>query len=190
MIHDMKPPGSGDATTKKRKQPRNTTSGKFDATDPHADPELMDQLVRMVRAIQELEPFLAASVLAFTQTGDKLSAGMASMVGGYIATLKDAALRDLAADPESLKDAKKRRLEAQRLGNMPLEEVQRVQQRAADWLATGEVTPRQLAQAHPQVLQALMLAVARVGLSADSGGPAIERLMEVVALDKPQEGGQ
>ncbi len=186
----MKSHDRGEQATKKRKPARDATSGKFEQASPHADPELMDQLVRMVRAIKELEPFLAASVLAFTQTGDQLSAGMASMVGGYIATLKDAALRDLAADPESLKEAKKRRLDAERLGNMPLEEVQRVQQRANDWLAMTEVTPRQLAQAHPQVLQSLMLAVARVGVSADSSGPALDRLMEVVALDKPQGGVQ
>lgn len=186
----MKSPDRGEQATKKRKPARDATSGKFEEASPHADPELMDQLVHMVRAIKELEPFLAASVLAFTQTGDQLSAGMASMVGGYIATLKDAALRDLAADPESLKEAKKRRLDAKRLGNMPLEEVQRVQQRASDWLAFKEVTPAQLAHAHPQVLQSLMLAVARVGVSADSSGPALDRLMEVVALDKPREGGQ
>lgn len=186
----MKSPERGEQATKKRKPARDTTSGKFEAASPFSDPELMDQLVRMVRAIQDLEPFLSASVLAFTQLGDKWSAGIASMVGVYIATLKDAALRDLAADPESLKDAKKRRLEAKRLGNLPLEEVQRVQQLASDWRSMAEVTPRQLAQAHPQVLQSLMLAVARVGVLADASGPALARLMEVAALDKPQEGGQ
>lgn len=186
----MKSPERGDQATKKRKPARDATSGKFETASPHTDPDLMDRLVRMVQAVNDLEPFLSASVLAYTQTGDKLSAGMASMCGSYLATLKAAALRDLAADPESLKDAKKRRLEAKRLGNMPLEEVQRVQQRASDWLSMTEVTPRQLAQAHPQVLQSLMLAVARVGVSADSSGPALARLMEVAALEKPQEGGQ
>lgn len=190
MIHNVKPHDSGAAATKKRKPSRDSTSGKFDAASPHTDPELMDQLVRMVRAVQELEPFLSASVLAFTQTGDKVAAGMASMFGSYIATLKDAALRDLAADPDSLKESKKRRLDAKRLGNMPLEEVQRVQRRASEWLSMKEVTPAQLANAHPQVLQSLMLAVARVGISADSSGPALDRLMQVVALDKPREGGK
>lgn len=188
MIHNMKPPGSGDATTKKRKQPRNTTSGKFDAADPHTDQELMDDLVRYVRAIQVLEPFVAASVLAYTQVGDKLSAGIGSLVGAYLGTLKDYALRDLAADPESLKEAKKRRLDAQRLGNVPLEELQRVQQRAADWLVHGEVTPRQLATAHPDVLRALMAAVARVGVAADRAS-SFDQLLELVEAQR-MEGGK
>lgn len=186
----MKSQERGEQATKKRKPVRDSSSGKFEESSPLTDPELMDQLMRMVRAIQALEPFLATSVLAFTQAGDKLAAGMASMCGSYLSTLKDAALRDLAADPESLKEAKKRRLDAKRLGNLPLEELQRVQQRASDWLGMVEVTPRQLAEAHPHVLQSLMLAVARVGVSTEGGGPTLEKLLQVVELDKPREGGQ
>lgn len=156
VIHNVKRADSGAIPTKKPKAGRNPTSGKFDAGDPHTDPELMDQLVRMVRAVRDLEPFLSASVLMFTQLGDKTLASLAALVGGYLSTLKDEALRDLAADPESLKEAKKRRLDAKRLGNVPLQEQQRIQQRAADWLIETEVTPRQLASAHPEVLRSIM----------------------------------
>jgi hypothetical protein len=172
VIHNVKRADSGAIPTKKPKAGRNPTSGKFDAGDPHTDPELMDQLVRMVRAVRDLEPFLSASVLMFTQLGDKTSASLAALVGGYLSTLKDEALRDLAAEPESLKDAKKRRLDAKRLGNIPLQEQQRIQQRAADWLIETEVTPRQLASAHPEVLRSIMAVAAHLAVCLPPGGDA------------------
>ena len=84
---------------------------------------------------------IAATVLAFKQLGDKDSAQLASLVGHYLDTLKAQALRSLSVDPEAQKNAKKARLDAKRLGNLPLEEVQRIQQNA---------------RASPQVLSALM----------------------------------
>lgn len=184
MIHNVKSTNSGAIPTKKRKSARNPTSGKFEAGDPHTDPALMDQLVRMVRAVRDLEPFLSASVLMFTQLGDKRSASLAALVGTYLATLKDEALRDLAADPESLKDAKKLRLDSRRLGNVPLQEQQRIQQLASDWLIETEVTPRQLATAHPEVLRSIMAVAAHlaVGLPADVEASALPSLAAVTNL--------
>lgn len=158
----MKRQERGDEATKRRPA-RDTASGKFEAASPFTDPALFDQLVRVVRAVTDLEPMLSASVLVFKQLGDHKSAAMASMVGTYLASLKDSALRDLAADPESLREAKKKRMEAKRLGNIPLEEQQRVQGMADAWKLEA-MTPLRLAQSHPQVLRSIMEVSMHVGL--------------------------
>ena len=44
-------------------------------------------------------------------------------------------MQELAVDPQSLKDAKKKRLEAVALGNMPLAEQDRIMRMAQAWLA-------------------------------------------------------
>lgn len=95
-------------------------------------------------------------VLCRPSLGDKDSAQLASLVGHYLDTLKAQALRSLSVDPEAQKNAKKARLDAKRLGNLPLEEVQRIQQNAREWLLDVDVTPVQLMKASPQVLSALM----------------------------------
>lgn len=160
MIHNVKPTGRGESATKKRKPPRNPTSGKFDAGDPYTDPQLMDDLVRYVRAITVLEPVLSGTVLAYKQLGEESSAQMVSMAGLVLADLKQRALQSLAVDPESRTEAKKKRLDAQRLGNVPMAEVQRVQALANEWLAAVPVTPVQLAKASPAVLESIMKSVA------------------------------
>ena len=141
--------------TKKRGAAR-SENGQFRALSPYEDAELLHQLVTMVRAIRDIQPMIAVTVLAFKQLGDKDSAKLASLVGSYLDTLKAEALRSLSVAPEELKRAKKLRLDIERLGNVPLEEVQRHQQIAREWLLDVDVTPVQLMKASPQVLNALM----------------------------------
>lgn len=54
--------------TKKRGAARND-KGQFEPLSPHEDPELLDQLVRLVRAVRDIQPMVAATVLAFKQLG-------------------------------------------------------------------------------------------------------------------------
>lgn len=155
MFHPMKSQDRTKPATKKRGAARND-KGQFEPLSPHEDPELLDQLVRLVRAVRDIQPMIAATVLAFKQLDDKDSAQLASLVGHYLNTLKDQALRSLSVDPEAQKDAKKARLDAKRLGNLPLQEFERIQQNAREWLLDVDVTPVQLMKASPQVLNALM----------------------------------
>ena len=60
---------------------------------------------------------------------------MYAVAGLTLSLLRDAVLRELAADSESYKDAKKKRLEAVALGNMPLAEQNRIMGMAQAWLA-------------------------------------------------------
>lgn len=168
VIHNVKRADSGAIPTKKRKPARNPTSGKFDAGDPFTDPDLMDNLVRYVRAITALEPLLSGVVLAYKQMGDEEAAQMVSVAGFVLADLKQQALQSLAVDPESRNEVKKKRIDARKLGNAPLEEVQRVQGLAREWLVSVPVTPAQLAKASPAVLDSIMKAVAPLLTSSGS----------------------
>lgn len=147
---------------KQRKRPpsRDQKSGKFDAP---LGPDQLQELVSVVRAVRDLEPVLAGSVLMFKQLDDEVSAGLASMCGLYLAELKRAALQALQADPESLASAKKLRLDAKVLGNLPISEQQRIEQLARDWTLEG-ITPAALASARPHVLQSILSLVAHTGL--------------------------
>lgn len=160
MIHNVKSSGSGAPATKKAKKARNQTSGKFESGNPWTDPQLMADLVQYVRAITTLEPLLSGVVLAHKQLGLEESAQLFSIAGLALADLKRTALQSLSADPESQKDAKKKRLDAQRLGNVPMEEMQRIQGLANDWLAAVPVTPVQLLKASPTVVDSIMRSVA------------------------------
>jgi len=144
-----------------RKPGRDADTGRFES-NPYADPQLLDQLVKVVRAVRDLEPMLAASVLALKQMGDDKSALIASTCGAYLATLKDAALSSLAVDSESLNELKKKRLEVERLGNVPMAEQERIRGLAEEWRLDG-MTPAKLLQANPQIMHSLIrLAVAVV----------------------------
>lgn len=169
--------------TKKRGAARND-KGQFEPLSPYEDPELLDQLVRLVRAVRDIQPMIAATVLAFKQLDDKESARLASLVGHYLDTLKAEALRSLSADPESQKEAKKARIEAKLLGNLPLQEVQRIQQNAREWLLDVDVTPVQLMKASPQVLNALMPLFMATAICAE------RKIQDAPALstDKPEGG--
>ena len=124
---------------RKRAAPRDPNSGKFEAGSPLNDPELMDYALRIVRAVDDLqEPIAKMAIYAEDETSAK---GMA-FVGATLAVLRDAILRQLAADPESLREAKKKRLDAKRLGNVPFEEQQRVMALANDWMALPSVAAR------------------------------------------------
>jgi hypothetical protein len=160
VIHNVKRTDSGAIPTKKRKSARNPTSGKFESGDPWTDPELMDQLVLYVRAITDLEPLLSGVVLAYKQLGQEEVAQMASLTGLMLAELKQSALLSLSADPESRKEVKKKRIDAQRLGNVPMAEMQRINGLANEWLARVPVTPAQLLKASPVVVDSIMKAVA------------------------------
>jgi hypothetical protein len=169
--------------TKKRGAARNE-KGQFEPLSPYEDPELLDQLVRLVRAVRDIQPMIAATVLAFKQLDDKDSAQLASLVGHYLDTLKDQAVRSLSVDPESQKEAKKARIEAKRLGNLPLQEVQRIQQNAREWLLDVDVTPLQLMKASPQVLNALMPLFKATAI----GVKPQEQHTPALPADKPQGG--
>lgn len=164
----MKSSARSVGATKKRRVSRNPTSGQFEAASPYDDPETLAELVRVVRAVRDLEPMLSASVLMFKQLGDQESAALASMVGTYLATIKQVALDDLSVDSETFKEVQKLRLEAKRLGNVPLSEQQRIQALAGEWQLDG-MTPAKLAQAAPQVLQTVMKFAAGRLLAIDNG---------------------
>lgn len=117
---------------RKRAPARDPDSGKFEAASPLSDPQLMDFALRIVRAVNDLEEPLAAMAL---HSEDEASAKGFAFVGATLAVLRDAMLQQLAADPESLKEAKKKRLDAKRLGNIPLQEQQRVMAMANEWMA-------------------------------------------------------
>ncbi len=155
---------------RKRPSARDSKSGRFEASTPFNDASHLYELVKVVRAIRDLEPLLAGTVLMFKQLGDDKSAALASMCGVYLSELKRGALEGLQTDPEMLRDAKKLRLEAKVLGNLPLAEQQRLQQLAAEWSLDG-VTPAKLAGQRPEVLQSVMEVVAAVGVPyfADDG---------------------
>ncbi len=84
---------------------------------------------------------LAGSVLASAMEGDDGGAKGYAAVGFFLANLKQLALRELSADPDSLREAKKLALDVKRLGNMPMEEEQRISKLAAAWMIGPDVTP-------------------------------------------------
>lgn len=127
---------------RKRAPARDVESGKFEAASPLTDPDLMDFAIRIVRAIKVLEEPLAGLA---SNPEDEGSSKAAAFVGFFLSSLKDSMLRELAADPESLKEVKKRRLDAKRLGNVPIEEMQRIQALAADWLELPSAASRAIA---------------------------------------------
>lgn len=126
---------------RKRAQARDSDSGKFQAASPLSDPELMDFALRIVRAVNDLEEPLAAMAL---HAEDEVSAKGFAFVGASLAVLRDAMLQQLTADPESLREAKKKRLDAKRLGNIPLQEQQRVMALANEWMALPSAAVRML----------------------------------------------
>jgi len=104
----------------------------------------------MVRATQDLLPLLAA----FAQHSDDVALRHVAAASGLLLDgLRRSMLEGLAADPESLAEAKKKRLDAKRLGNMPLAEQQRLQALARDWMALPGVAGAALAKASAQSLQ-------------------------------------
>lgn len=170
MVHNMKSPDRGEQATPKRKTGRSLTSGKFQSPGPYDDPQLLDQLVKVVRAVRDLEPMLAASVLVFKQLGNHEAAAMAGVTGVHLGILKAKALEDLAADPESMREVKKKRVDAKRLGNVPLEEQQLTQKLAAEWQLDG-VTPAQLIRANPQILSEVLKLTVALSLTRDEPLP-------------------
>ncbi len=127
------------STSKKGIPTRDAASGKFEQADPLADPALMDFALKTVRAIQHLEPVLAGVAAAPHDADDHDLSKLCAIAGLCLSAIKDAMLEQLAADPESLAETKKRRIEARRLGNMPLAEVQAIQQKAQAWMALPDV---------------------------------------------------
>ncbi len=177
----MKSPERGSVATKKAKAARDEKTGRFQFEHD------LEELVKLVRAVTDLEPVIAASVLSFKQLGDDRSAEMAGGVGAYLAVLKDSAVRALSVDPESVKELKKKRLEAERLGNATMEEVERTSRLVSDW-SLKTVTPLSLAQEHPAVLMSAMAVALHVGVRVHSDSP-LELPSEVVQLlAKPKDG--
>ena len=82
---------------------RDPSSGQFEQASPLTDPDLANFAVRTVRAIQDLQP-----LLAYGAKGSGDEAKMYAVAGLTLSLLRDAVLRELAADPESYKDAKKK----------------------------------------------------------------------------------
>jgi len=124
---------------KKRIPTRDVASGKFEQADALADPALMDFALKTVRAIAHLEPLLAALAVAPHEPEDHERAQLCATCGLLLSLLKTSMLEQLAADPESLAEAKKKLVEVARLGNMPLAEVQAIQQKAQAWMALPDV---------------------------------------------------
>jgi hypothetical protein len=179
------------STTPKKPTARSAASGKFEA-DPYADPELMDQLVRYVRAINDLEPLLSGVVLMYKSMGNTgREAEAVAFLGMLLANLKQEAIRSLAVDPEARTEAKKKRLEAKRLGGLPLSEQQRIQKIADDWLVASPMTPAKLAASAPGVLDSIMRSAA--SLLVEGGPSALPPRLPVAdvveAIDHLKGGG-
>jgi hypothetical protein len=165
----MKPSNRTKTTTSKKPAARSEVTGRFE-TDPYADPALMDDLVRYVRAIRDIEPLLSGVVLMYkTMGGHEQQADAVAFLGLLLANLKQEALRSLSVDPEARREVKKLRVQAGKLGNLPIEEQQRVQQMARDWLLDVPLSPAKLATSAPGVLDSIMRSVAAVMVE---GGPA------------------
>ncbi len=126
----------GTSSKRPRKAARDPRTGKFEGASPLTDPALMAFAVRTVRAIQDLEPLLARGA---SSSGDE--AKLYAVAGLVLSLIKDSMLRELAADPESYKEAKKKRLEAARLGNVPLAERDRIMRMAQAWLILPSSNP-------------------------------------------------
>lgn len=168
MFHHMKPKSRTKPTTSNDAAARSEATGQFES-DPYADPDLMDDLVRYVRAINDLEPLLSGMVLMHKAIGQEEHQGQSvASLGMLLANIKQEALRSLAVDPEARSEVKKMRVHANRLGNLPIEEQSRVQQMARSWLVDEPMTPARLATAAPGVLDSIMRSVAAVMVE---GGP-------------------
>lgn len=117
---------------KKRRLPRDSVTGKFEPPTLLDDPQFYDQVVVWVRAINDLEPMLAGMAM---HMDDKDDAKAIATVGAALSVLKQSFLEQLAADPESLKEAKKKRLDAKRLGCVPMSEHVKVMDQLDKWMA-------------------------------------------------------
>lgn len=129
---------------------RDSQTGQFEAASPFTDPHLADQAVKIVRAVDDLAPVLAA--FAREGEGDGVQA-IAAFSGVFLAVLRDVMLRELAADPEALREAKKKQIEAKRLGNMPLAEQQRLEGLARAWIELPGTHERALPAGMQEALQ-------------------------------------
>lgn len=128
---------------------RDAQSGQFEAASPFSDPNLADQAVRVVRAVDELAPIVAE----FAREGEDCVRHIAAFSGAFLAVLRDVMLRELTADPESRREAKKMVVEAKRLGNMPLAEQQRLESLARGWLELPGTHTRALPQAMQEAMR-------------------------------------
>lgn len=117
---------------KKRRLARDSVTGKFEQPTLLDDPQFYDQVVVWVRAINDLEPMLAGMAM---HMDDQTDATAVATVGAALSVLKRSFLEQLAADPESLKEAKKKRLDAKRLGCVPMAEHVKVMDQLDRWMA-------------------------------------------------------
>jgi len=169
VFHHMKPKSRTKTTTSNGPAARSEATGQFES-DPYADPALMDDLVRYVRAINDLEPLLSGMVLMHKAMGQEDHQGQSvAALGLLLANIKQEALRSLSVDAEARSEIKKLRVDSKRLGNLPIQEQNRVQQLARSWLVDEPMTPARLATAAPGVLDSIMRSVAAVMVE---GGPA------------------
>lgn len=139
---------------RKRAPSRDPKTGKFEDVSPLNDPALLDQAVRIVKAINELERPLAVLATNPSEMDDGRNAQLAAAFGAFLAVWRDSILQQLAADPESMAEVKKKRLEAKHLGNVPLHEQQRVQALAQQWLALPSAAALVAAESKPASLAA------------------------------------
>lgn len=117
---------------KKRRPARDSVTGKFEQPTLLDDPQFYDQVVVWVRAITDLEPLLAGMAM---EMDEQVDAKAVATVGAVLSVLKQSFLEQLAADPESLKEAKKKRLDAKRLGCVPMSEHVKVMDQLDKWMA-------------------------------------------------------
>lgn len=98
---------------------RDAQTGQFEALSPFNDAHLLAYIVDACRALEQTEKLMAQLSVSFARPGegqDKMTSKGCAMVGGFIAVMRDVLMRELQADAESLKEAKKARVEARYLG--------------------------------------------------------------------------
>ena len=121
---DPKPP-------RKRRSSRDSESGKSVAPDLTADQKMMGQVVLWVNAITTLEPLFVT--LALEEESPE-SAKAYAVVGATLSVLKQSFVQQMAVDAESQKDAKKLRLDVERLGCLPMAEQAKVMHVVDRWM--------------------------------------------------------
>lgn len=99
----------------KRKPAHDPDTGRFEARSPMNDPAMLEQTVRWVRAIDELEPLIKGMHEGFGDEGDQRSAVAMKAVDIALSTMKASMIEALAIDPQSKREALKKPLRAARL---------------------------------------------------------------------------
>lgn len=106
------------AMTKKRRLPRDPSTGKFEVATPFTDPALQAFAVRSIRAIRDLEP-IAQEMASAPGEENKNVRAAAAISAHWLATLRGSLLEALEVAPDALREAKKPVLRSLTMARLP-----------------------------------------------------------------------